>query len=52
LPQQVPSPVWRLKSVRRVAPPFTATRIWRSDTALQMQTIMGDIVNANANDCQ
>ena len=52
LPQQVPSPVLRLSSVTEETPPLTAERMWRSETALQTHTIMGRIVNANANDCQ
>jgi hypothetical protein len=52
LPQQVPIPKSRVRSRNEFAPPFTAVRIWRSDTALHTQTIMVVIVNANANDCQ
>ena len=52
LPQQVPTPSSRLMSRIDVAPSLTAARICRSDTALHTQTIMGVIVNANANDCQ
>jgi len=52
LPQQVPTPSSRVRSRRLAAPPLTATRICRSDTALHTQTIMAAIVNANANDCQ
>jgi len=48
----VPTPRSRVKSRRLLAPPLTATRICLSDTALQTQTIMSGIVNANANDCQ
>jgi hypothetical protein len=52
LPQQVPTPRSRVRSRRLLAPPLTALRICLSDTALQTQTIMHGIVNANANDCQ
>jgi hypothetical protein len=52
LPQQVPTPNSRVKSRKQVAPPLTAVLICRSETALHTQTIMGRIVNANANDCQ
>jgi hypothetical protein len=52
LPQQVPTPRSRVRSRRLFAPPLTALRICLSDTALQTQTIMHGIVNANANDCQ
>jgi hypothetical protein len=52
LPQQVPTPSSRLMSRSEVAPSLTAARICRSDTALHTQTIIGAIVNANANDCQ
>jgi hypothetical protein len=51
-PQQVPTPSSRLMSRSEVAPSLTAARMCRSDTALHTQTIMGAIVNANANDCQ
>jgi hypothetical protein len=51
-PQQVPTPRSRVRSRRLFAPPLTALRICRSDTALHTQTIMAAIVNANANDCQ
>lgn len=34
------------------APPFTAVRICLSETALHTHTIMGSMMNANANDCQ
>ena len=43
LPQQVPSPVWRLSSLTQLTPPLTAERMCRSETALQTQTIMGPI---------
>jgi hypothetical protein len=52
LPQQVPTPSSRVRSRKLLAPPLTAWRICRSETALHTQTIMGGIVNANANDCQ
>ena len=52
LPQQVPTPKSRVRSRNEVAPSLTAVRICRSETALHTQTIMGTIVNANANDCQ
>jgi hypothetical protein len=52
LPQQVPTPSSRVISRREEAPALTAARIWRSETALHTHTIMGRIVNANANDCQ
>ena len=52
LPQQVPTPKSRVRSRKQVAPPLTAVRMCRSETALHKQMIMGVIVNANANDCQ
>jgi hypothetical protein len=52
LPQQVPTPKSRVRSRNEVAPPLTAVRMWRSETALHTHTIMVLIVNANANDCQ
>jgi hypothetical protein len=51
-PQQVPTPSSRVRSRKLLAPPLTAVRICRSETALQTHTIMVGIVNANANDCQ
>jgi len=39
-PQQEPTPKTRARSRMLVAPPFTAWRIWRSETALQMHTII------------
>jgi hypothetical protein len=40
LPQQLPTPSSRLRSRKLHAPPLTADRMCRSDTALQMQMIM------------
>jgi hypothetical protein len=51
-PQHVPTPSSRVRSRKLLAPPLTAVRICRSETALQTHTIMAAIVNANANDCQ
>jgi hypothetical protein len=40
LPQQVPTPSSRVRSRKHVAPFFTADLMCRSETALQIQTIM------------
>ena len=41
LPQQVPTPRFRVRSRMLAAPFFTADRMCLSDTALQTQMIMG-----------
>ena len=40
LPQQVPIPKSRVRSRNELAPPLTALRMCRSETALHTQTIM------------